>query len=52
MNKLMRWSCVFAGVLLSSVAAQAESNWPTRLIKATIPFGPGSADRRGAANIL
>jgi tripartite-type tricarboxylate transporter receptor subunit TctC len=34
---------VFAGVLLSSVAAQAESNWPSRLIKATIPFGPGSA---------
>ncbi|SEI17085.1 tripartite tricarboxylate transporter substrate binding protein [Tardiphaga sp. OK245] len=43
MNKLMRWSCVFAGVLLSSIAVQAESNWPTRLIKATIPFGPGSA---------
>jgi tripartite-type tricarboxylate transporter receptor subunit TctC len=43
MNKLMRWSCVFAGVLLSSVAVQAESNWPSRLIKATIPFGPGSA---------
>ena len=43
MNKLMRWSCVFAGVLLSSVAVQAESNWPIRLIKATIPFGPGSA---------
>ncbi|WP_441231472.1 Bug family tripartite tricarboxylate transporter substrate binding protein [Tardiphaga sp. 215_C5_N2_1] len=43
MNKLMRWSCVFAGVLLSSVAAQAENNWPSRLIKATIPFGPGSA---------
>jgi tripartite-type tricarboxylate transporter receptor subunit TctC len=39
----MRWSCVFAGVLLSSVAAQAENNWPSRLIKATIPFGPGSA---------
>jgi tripartite-type tricarboxylate transporter receptor subunit TctC len=30
-------------VLLSSVAAQAENNWPSRLIKATIPFGPGSA---------
>jgi tripartite-type tricarboxylate transporter receptor subunit TctC len=39
----MRWSCVFAGVLLSSVAAQADTTWPTRLIKATIPFGPGSA---------
>ncbi|MES2029577.1 MAG: tripartite tricarboxylate transporter substrate binding protein [Pseudomonadota bacterium] len=43
MNKFVRWSCVLAGALLSSVAAQAESNWPTRLIKATIPFGPGSA---------
>jgi tripartite-type tricarboxylate transporter receptor subunit TctC len=43
MNKIGLWSCVFAGVLLSSVAVQAESNWPTRLIKATIPFGPGSA---------
>jgi tripartite-type tricarboxylate transporter receptor subunit TctC len=43
MNKFGLWSCVFAGVLLSSVAVQAESNWPTRLIKATIPFGPGSA---------
>ncbi|SNS41179.1 Tripartite-type tricarboxylate transporter, receptor component TctC [Tardiphaga sp. OK246] len=43
MNKFVRWSCVFAGVLSLSVAAQAESNWPSRLIKATIPFGPGSA---------
>ncbi len=42
MNKFVRWSCVLAGVLLCS-AAQAESTWPTRLIKATIPFGPGSA---------
>jgi tripartite-type tricarboxylate transporter receptor subunit TctC len=24
-------------------AAQADTTWPTRLIKATIPFGPGSA---------
>jgi tripartite-type tricarboxylate transporter receptor subunit TctC len=29
-------------VLLCS-AAQAEATWPTRLIKAIIPFGPGSA---------
>jgi tripartite-type tricarboxylate transporter receptor subunit TctC len=43
MNKFVRWSCVFAGVLLMSVAAQADTTWPTRLIKATIPFGPGSA---------
>lgn len=42
MNKFVRWSCVLAGVLLCS-AAHAEATWPTRLIKATIPFGPGSA---------
>ncbi len=42
MNKFLRWSCVVAGVLMCT-AAQADTNWPTRLIKAIIPFGPGSA---------
>jgi tripartite-type tricarboxylate transporter receptor subunit TctC len=42
MNKFLRWSCVAASVMLAT-AAQAETTWPTRLIKATIPFGPGSA---------
>lgn len=42
MNSYVRWSCVLAGVLLCS-AAQADTTWPTRLIKAIIPFGPGSA---------
>jgi tripartite-type tricarboxylate transporter receptor subunit TctC len=31
-----------SGFLLAAAAAQAE-NWPSRLIKATIPFGAGSA---------
>jgi tripartite-type tricarboxylate transporter receptor subunit TctC len=51
MNKSIRWSCVLAGVLLSLAAPagafaadgpQADA-WPLRLIKATIPFGAGSA---------
>ncbi|QUS38317.1 tripartite tricarboxylate transporter substrate binding protein [Tardiphaga alba] len=42
MNKILRLSCVVTGLLLCT-AAQAETNWPTRLIRATIPFGPGSA---------
>jgi tripartite-type tricarboxylate transporter receptor subunit TctC len=42
MNKFLRSCCVVAGVLLSS-AAHAETTWPTRLIKAVIPFGAGSA---------
>jgi tripartite-type tricarboxylate transporter receptor subunit TctC len=41
MKKSIRSICVLASLLLSS-AAQAE-NWPARLIKATIPFGAGSA---------
>ena len=42
MIKFVRWSCVAAAMALGS-AAQADTTWPTRLIKATIPFGPGSA---------
>jgi tripartite-type tricarboxylate transporter receptor subunit TctC len=41
MNKSLRAICVLASVL-SVTAAQAEI-WPSRLIKATIPFGAGSA---------
>jgi tripartite-type tricarboxylate transporter receptor subunit TctC len=41
MNKTLRWSCMLAVLLCS--AAQAETTWPNRLIKAVIPFGPGSA---------
>ncbi|HZR76299.1 Bug family tripartite tricarboxylate transporter substrate binding protein [Bradyrhizobium sp.] len=37
----MRWAVV-AGSLLLAGMAQADS-WPSRLIKATIPFGAGSA---------
>jgi tripartite-type tricarboxylate transporter receptor subunit TctC len=41
MRKLMRWFTV-AGIALLAATAQAE-NYPSRLIKATIPFGAGSA---------
>lgn len=41
MCRFWRWTVV-AGVLLASAAAQAD-NWPSRLIRATIPFGAGSA---------
>jgi tripartite-type tricarboxylate transporter receptor subunit TctC len=41
MSKCVRSWCVLVCVL-SSFPVQAE-NWPSRLIKATIPFGPGSA---------
>ena len=41
MRRLSGWVFVAAGVLLAT-AAQAE-NWPSHLIKATIPFGAGSA---------
>jgi tripartite-type tricarboxylate transporter receptor subunit TctC len=41
MRELLRW-VVVAGGVLSAVTVQAE-NWPSHLIKATIPFGPGSA---------
>ncbi len=41
MRKSMRWAIV-AGLLLASTAVLAET-YPSRLIKATIPFGAGSA---------
>src|ERR1700675_3152120 len=41
MRKTVLWMCVFSGVLITA-AAHAE-NWPSRVIKATIPFGAGSA---------
>src|SRR3978361_1226446 len=41
MNKAVKWSCVVTIVLVCS-AARAET-WPSRLIKAVIPFGAGSA---------
>lgn len=40
MNKI-KWSCIL-GIVLISFAARAEI-WPSRLIKAVIPFGAGSA---------
>jgi tripartite-type tricarboxylate transporter receptor subunit TctC len=40
MNKSIRLICVLA--LVAATAAHAE-NWPSRLIRATIPFGAGSA---------
>jgi tripartite-type tricarboxylate transporter receptor subunit TctC len=41
MRNVMRWVMI-AGVLFAASAVQAET-WPARLIKATIPFGAGSA---------
>src|SRR6201996_1942330 len=41
MRRLMRWAVLASGMLLVTVA-HAE-NWPSRLIKAVIPFGAGSA---------
>ena len=41
MRSVVRWAMVAGGVLLAGMA-QAD-NWPSRLIKATIPFGAGSA---------
>src|SRR5580658_9158492 len=41
MRGLLRWMMV-AGVALLAATAQAD-NWPSHLIKATIPFGAGSA---------
>ncbi|MGQ7341021.1 hypothetical protein ACTGYU_12345, partial [Streptococcus suis] len=51
MSRFLRVFCLGAGVWLAAAAqmqaqvqAQAQAqDWPTRLIKATIPFGPGSA---------
>jgi tripartite-type tricarboxylate transporter receptor subunit TctC len=39
--RVARWAMIAGGVLLAT-AAQADS-WPSHLIKATIPFGAGSA---------
>ena len=41
MNKVVKWSCVMVMVLVAS-AAPAQV-WPSRPIKAVIPFGAGSA---------
>src|SRR5712671_6875551 len=41
MNKSLRVACVLTSLFALS-AARAE-NWPSHLIKATIPFGAGSA---------
>ena len=41
MRGVVRWGVV-AGILAFAAAAHAD-NWPSRLIKATIPFGAGSA---------
>src|SRR5271167_505333 len=41
MQSVVRWGFV-AGIVVFAAAAQAD-NWPSRLIKAIIPFGAGSA---------
>src|SRR3979409_334327 len=41
MRKFVRSICILSSLLLAP-AVQAET-WPSRLIKATIPFGAGSA---------
>jgi tripartite-type tricarboxylate transporter receptor subunit TctC len=41
MNKSIRLICILA--LVSAAAAAHAENWPSRLIRATIPFGAGSA---------
>ena len=41
MRGVVRWGFV-AGIVVFAAAAQAD-NWPSHLIKATIPFGAGSA---------
>jgi len=41
MRSVVRWGFV-AGFVVFAAAAQAD-NWPSHLIKATIPFGAGSA---------
>ncbi len=41
MRRSMRWTIVL-GLVFAAAAARAE-NWPSRLIKATVPFGAGSA---------
>jgi tripartite-type tricarboxylate transporter receptor subunit TctC len=41
MNKSIRLICILA--LVSAAATAHAENWPSRLIRATIPFGAGSA---------
>src|SRR5258708_34996042 len=41
MNKSIRAACVLAAFFVAATAC--AQTWPTRLIKATIPFGAGSA---------
>src|SRR5580698_11564011 len=41
MRSVVRWGFV-AGIMVFVAAAHVD-NWPSRLIKATIPFGAGSA---------
>ena len=41
MKKFVRWSCA-AALLLAPLAVQAET-YPSKIIRATIPFGAGSA---------
>src|SRR4051794_35423591 len=41
MRKYTQWLCVLT-IMLTPVAAHADT-WPSRLIKAIIPFGAGSA---------
>ena len=44
MNKSFRVVCVLLGFWITAAAPAAQAQgWPTRLIKATIPFGAGSA---------
>eukprot|EP01035_Chromulina_nebulosa_P061719 gene61719-biopygen44850 len=42
MKSFLRWTCV-AAALLAVSAAQADTSWPSRPIKAVNPFGAGSA---------
>ena len=41
MNRSIRWMCIFLSCFV--VATAHAENWPSRLIRATIPFGAGSA---------
>ena len=43
MNNFLRVICVLAGFCTATATAAQAQGWPTRLIKATIPFGAGSA---------
>jgi tripartite-type tricarboxylate transporter receptor subunit TctC len=43
MSRSIRWSWFAAAVLALCAGEAAADSWPSRLIKATIPFGAGSA---------